>query len=425
MKTYKAVLLGITCSFAFSLSTAYATNGYWANGYGAKSKSIAGACVAMTFGAMCGATTNPASLVMMGNRLDYGLTWFAPKWGFTANENASPVIPSGSESSEDWFFIPHFSYNRMLDDNNSLGIYLAVNKTINSGYDSAVFKHFNNPRDSSAGASSPTGLDLRQLFLGVSYSRKLSKQHALGITPIFALQTLEAQGLQPFKPFSAYPYQMTDNGHDVSYGGGVRVGWLGKITPWLTLGASYQSPLWMSKFDDYKGLLAEEGDFDIPANYDLGFALHIIPELTLAFDYQRIEYGSVKAISNPSVLTLIPRQTIFGTENGLGFGWEDMDIIKLGFEWQASPNLTLRAGYSHANNPFPEKHGILNLIAPIVTRNHYTFGLSTSLSEQVEFNITFSYAPNEQLEGTIMNSEQTGYTEMEQYELGISWGINF
>jgi len=42
-----------------------ATNGYWAHGYGPKSKSIAGACVAMAFGAMCTAS-NPGSLVLVG-----------------------------------------------------------------------------------------------------------------------------------------------------------------------------------------------------------------------------------------------------------------------------------------------------------------------------------------------------------------------
>ncbi len=37
-------------------SPAVATNGYWSQGYGPKSKSMAGACVAMAFGAMCAAS---------------------------------------------------------------------------------------------------------------------------------------------------------------------------------------------------------------------------------------------------------------------------------------------------------------------------------------------------------------------------------
>ena len=73
-------------------SSAYATNGYWSHGYGAKSKSMAGACVAMVAGPMC-ASTNPATLVQVGDSMDYGLALFIPSRGFTANNDASPVGP--------------------------------------------------------------------------------------------------------------------------------------------------------------------------------------------------------------------------------------------------------------------------------------------------------------------------------------------
>jgi long-chain fatty acid transport protein len=427
MKTHKTLLLGL----ALLASNVYATNGYWSHGYGAKSKSIAGACVAMAFGTMC-AASNPASMVRVGNSMDYGLAYFVPERGFTANDDASPIgpptsIPPGRyESANDWFLIPHLGYNRMLDDSSSFGITVGGNGGMNTEYDTAVFRNFSNPMDPSSQASSPTGIDLIQMFVGFTYSRKITERHSFGITPILAFQALEAQGLEPFKPFSAYPDKLTNNGHDSSIGGGVRVGWLGQITDRLTLGASYQSKMWMSKFDDYKGLLAEEGDFDIPATYDIGFAFKVIPKLTLAFDYQRIEFGSVKALSNASDLVFMPGQTLLGTDDGLGFGWEDMDIFKVGLQWEYSPDLTLRLGYSRANQVIPNTQALFNILAPAVVRTHYTFGFSTPISELVEFNVAFMYAPEEKLYGTNMNTgPQTGFLEMSQYEIILGWGVKF
>ncbi len=52
----------------------------------------------------------------------------------------------------------------------------------------------------------------------------------------------------------------------------MRVGWLGKLSDAVTLGAAYSSKMRMSKFDKYKGLFAEEGGFDIPEHYSLGIA---------------------------------------------------------------------------------------------------------------------------------------------------------
>jgi len=40
----------------------------------------------------------------------------------------------------------------------------------------------------------------------------------------------------------------------------------------LTVGLTYASKTYMTKFDKYKGLFAEQGDFSIPENYGIGLA---------------------------------------------------------------------------------------------------------------------------------------------------------
>ncbi len=416
----------LTCS-----SHIYATNGYWSHGYGTKSKSIAGACVAMTFDTMC-ALTNPASMVELKNRKDYGLAFLIPKRGFTANDDASSTFPPASippdtyDSSHNLFLIPHFGYNYMLDDISSIGVTVAGNGGMNTEYDSAIFSNFSNPNDPSTQASSKTGMDLKQMFIGLTYSRKINEQHLFGITPLFAVQTIKVQGLQPFTSYSAHPDKVTDNGHDMSYGGGVRVGWKVKVTEQFTLGAAYQSKMWMSKFDDYKGLFAEEGDFDIPSTYDIGFSFKATPKVTFAVDYQRINYGDIKALSNDSAIVFTPGEILLGTEDGLGSGWTDMKIWKFGLQWEYTPDLTFRMGYSRTNDIVPNTQALLNLLTPAVITEHYTCGFSTFLSENIELSMAFMYAPNNKVQGTNPNTgSQTGYIEMEQYEVEFSLGSSF
>ncbi|MDM8569515.1 transporter, partial [Thiotrichales bacterium HSG1] len=213
--------LAIIATILFS-SSVYATNGYWSHGYGTKSKSIAGACVAMTLGAMC-AASNPASLVRVGNRMDYGLSLFFPTRGFTANDDSSPVgppmgpasIPANKyESGNDYFLIPHFAYNRMLDDNSSVGIAIGGNGGMNTEYEGAVFQNFGNPMNPSTMASSPTGIDLMQMFIGITYSRTINEQHSFGVTPVFAIQAVEITGLEPFTSYSIHPDKVTNNDQD-------------------------------------------------------------------------------------------------------------------------------------------------------------------------------------------------------------------
>jgi long-chain fatty acid transport protein len=456
---------------------ASATNGYWATGYGTKSKSIAGACVAMRFGAMCSAI-NPGSLVFVGNRMEAGAALFAPSRGFTANpdmemppQNFAFIAPGTYDSDNDYFLIPHFAYNKMLDENSALGVAIGANGGMNTEYGApasgmmpAVFSAFN-PRNSLGqdpqlsrmpgfenwvsqfDASAPTGIDMMQLFVGVTYSRKINSDHGIGITPVFAIQSFEAQGLEPFKLFSLHPDHVTNNGRDLSYGGGLRVGWSGQVMPDLTLGASYQTKLWMSKFDDYKGLFAEEGGFDIPANFDIGFAFRFAPQWTLAFDYQRIFYSKVNAIGNnsniaftpnlvgpamPALMGMTPEQSgmgltpALGTTDGLGFGWEDMNVLKFGLQWEYSPEWTFRVGYSYADDTFPSSQALFNILAPATVKEHFAFGFTRNLLNKQTIDLAFTYMPNAKIYGTNPNTgPQTGYVEMDQWEIEVGWSMRW
>jgi len=430
----KKVLLSILLVSSIILpGISQATNGYWAHGYGPKSKSIAGACVAMSFGAMC-AASNPASLAIAGNRLELGAALFIPERGFTANDDALPpsetgprsILPGRYESENDLFLIPYGAYNKMLDDDSSIGVAIGGNGGMNTQYDSPIFENFANPNDPSTTPSSTTGIDLSQLFAGITYSRKISEHHSFGITPIFAVQSFEATGLQPFTSFSAHPDKVTDNGKDYAYGAGLKIGWLWRVNKHLNLAASYQSEILMSDFNDYKGLFADEGNFNVPQNYDVGFSYKINSDITFVFDFQHIDYASVSAMGNASDLVFTPGSIQLGTKDGLGYGWEDMDIVKLGLQWQFKPSLTLRAGYSHASDIFPESQALFNILSPAVIKEHYTFGFGKQIGSKNEINVAFMYAPNEKVSGLNPNTgPQTGFVEMEEWEIEVGWGRRF
>jgi len=430
----KKFLLSILLVSSFVIpGLSQATNGYWSHGYGPKSKSIAGACVAMAFGAMC-AASNPASLAVVGNRKQFGAALFSPKRGFTANDNAAPqgqrgpsFIPPGSyESANDYFLIPHFAYNKMLDDSSSIGIAIGGNGGMNTEYNSPFFQKFATPDDPSTTPSSTTGIDLAQIFAGISYSKRINEHHSYGITPMFAIQSFEANGLQPFTPFSAHPDSVTDNGKDYSYGAGLKLGWLWRVNDNLNLAASYQSEMAMSDFDEYKGLLANGGNFNIPQNYDLGFSYKLNPNVTFAFDFQHIDYASVPAMGNPSDLNFAEVSKPFGPKDGLGFGWDDMDIVKFGLQWQYKPGLAFRAGYSHASDIFPDTQALFNTLAPAVIKEHYTFGFGKQLDKKSEINVAFMYAPNEKVHGLNPNTgPQTGLVEIEEWEIEVGWATRF
>lgn len=411
-------------------SSAFATNGYWSTGYGTKSKAMAGACVAMELGPMC-AASNPATLVHTANQVAFGMSLFAPNRGYIADNNAPgapfPAMDAGTfESANDLFLIPYFGVNYRLDDDSSFGVAVGGNGGLNTEYNDDIFYQFNNP----AGiASGTTSIDMKQMFFGFSYSRKLNDQHSIGITPVLAVQTLEVKGLEPFQAFSSNPAKVSNNGVDYSYGGGMRLGWLWKVNPRLNVGASYQTRLYMSKFDNYSGLLAEQGDFDIPATWDLGFAYKFTPEWTFSFDWQRIEYSDVAAIGNASDQFFFAPGPRLGADDGMGFGWRDISIYKFGLQWELASDWTLRAGYSHSQDAVPPTQAFFNILAPAVVTDHYSFGVSRDLDDDSGISFAFSYMPEGKVSGWNPNTGgpngQTGSIYMSQWEFELGYSMSF
>jgi len=410
--------------FGFIASNAYATNGYFAHGYSIKNKALAGTGVALPLDSLA-ASTNPAGMAFVGKRIDAGLTFFNPNREYTVKGNPSGFpgtfgfAPGTFESDSKWFIIPSLGANWMLDDNNSLGISIYGNGGMNTDYDTNTYFDF---------SVSSTGVDLMQLFVMPTYARKLHPKHAVGISPIFAYQRFEQLGLQTLGDmgFSSDPSHIANNDHENSYGIGARIGYLGEVIPNLFLGASYQTKVYMSELDDYAGLFAEQGDFDIPSNWTIGLAYKLTPALTFAFDVQQIYYSDVDAVGNPMLPNL--STSLLGDDNGAGFGWDDMTVFKFGVQWQSSPDWTWRAGYSYGEQPIPSSEMPFNILAPGVIEQHATFGLTKTFGNNHEIDFALMRAFSHDISGPNTleaPGAQTIELEMDQWEISVGYAYKF
>ena len=428
------ILVASIALIGMNLPIAHATNGYFSHGYGMKAKGMAGAATAMAQDAMGGAN-NPASMVWVGNRLDVGIDWFSPKRNASRSGSVGAFGPldPGRDFSEDSsstnFFIPEFGFNKMLNPNMSIGVTVYGNGGMNTDYDGGgAIRNMGclnpmtgagfNPANPLCGSPAELGVNLEQLIIAPTFAMKINPNHSVGISPLFAYQHFRANGLEGFQPGSSNPANFTNRGHDSSTGWGAKIGWMGNFGN-VTLGASYTTELRMSKFDEYAGLFAEQGDFDIPSTFSLGVAFRPTTQWTVALDYQRINYSDVASVSNPSNN---PAQ--FGTNGGPGFGWSDIDVWKLGFAYQMNNALTLRAGWNHGDNPIQARDVSINILAPGVVTDHITFGLTYALSPSSELTVAGMYAPSESVSGA-SGLGGTDKIEMKQYSLGVSYGMKF
>jgi long-chain fatty acid transport protein len=80
-------VLPIVIASLLIVNSAFATDGYFLTGYGTKQQGQGGAGVAKPGDSLAGAT-NPAGLILVGNRFDIGLTVFRPNRSATIIGNS-------------------------------------------------------------------------------------------------------------------------------------------------------------------------------------------------------------------------------------------------------------------------------------------------------------------------------------------------
>jgi long-chain fatty acid transport protein len=343
----------IACAVVAGLAapmSAFATNGYFSHGYSAKSKGMAGGGSALPQDAMI-AADNPAGMVKVGERMELGLSLFSPSpRGYKATTSGAPDPTSGDfvlldgdyESDNDFFLIPHFAYNWMLNADSSIGVTVYGNGGMNTEYPASLYQ--STPFGQGTYYGGTAGVNLEQLFTNVSYSRKINDKHSWGVSAILAYQRFKADGLGLFgaPPPAFNSSKLTNNGTDTSMGFGAKIGWLGEVSPGLTLAASYQTKMSMDEFSDYAGLFAEQGGFDIPATWTVGLAWNITKSGTLTFDVQGIQYSDVKSISNP----ILPNLFI-GWQQRRRFWLGRYDYLQTGLPVGHQPAVDLACGCQH------------------------------------------------------------------------------
>ncbi len=438
----KNITMGLLLTSAVSVTAmdAFATEGYFSHGAGARNKAMAGAGVADGRDATA-MIVNPASMVGNGTELNVAVSLFSPKRKFTgvfdaagAPPGVGPFTPVGEvESSENLFAIPNIAFVKAIDDTSSWGISMTANGGMNTDYRNVpngtcqfLFGQVppQVPADNGVYCGGDTGINLSQALISIGYAKQMGN-FKFGIAPIFAFQVFEAKGLAVFGGATSNPAALTNNGSSKSTGFGGKIGLEYALADNIRIGGMYQTKIDMSEFDEYAGLFADGGDFDIPSNYQIGISADLSPDLTINVDYKHINYSDAGSVSNPSSI-MLP----FGSAGGPGFGWDDIDIFKVGVEWRANDQWSLRAGYATNSQPVNGSDITLNILAPGVVTSHITGGGEFKLNDRHSFELALMYAPNTSVAGNEVtpfgpNPFHVLTAEMKQYEATFGWKMKF
>lgn len=404
---------------------ALATNGMNMEAYGPVALGMGGASMAYDNGSAA-MMNNPATLGLMkdGHRLDLALGMLAP------DVNAS-MGGVASKSSADSFGGPALGWSRRHDRvTMGVGVYgqggmgteygpgsfmgMGTGLTTRSelGVGRVLFPlAYNVSPDLIVGGSVDfvwAGLDL-QMAMNANQMNALAAAGNLipggqaAISPAFG--TFMSGG-----PMSVGYFDFSNN-NDFS-GKAHSTGWAGKlggtykVSKELTLGATYHSKtdlgdmeadgarMSMIDLSNAYPVATLTGkikivDFQWPETYGFGLAYQATDKLMVAADYKRISWANV--MKNFHMVFTSADMGGLTLDVKLPQEWKDQDVWMLGFAYQATEALILRAGVNVADNPVPD--ALMHPLFPAIVKNHYTAGFGYHLSKVSSIDFAYSHAP--------------------------------
>ena len=441
----------------FAAGNAFATNGYFTHGTGTKNKAMAGAGIALPEDAI-DVTNNPAVAPFVGDQLVFGAALFSPTRKYDTSESllnghfgAITIGPNALKSKSNYFVIPHISKSWQTNNDSAWALSFYGRGGMNTDWKGGTAT-FDPDGPGPAGpmtfegtyGAGKAGVNYTQAFLDVTWAKKFNDRLSLGIAGVFVAQTFKGNGVTSFAPLTEtfarsggmeFPEHLSNNGTDWSWGAGLKVGLHAPISDVLSFGISYQTKIWMSEFDDYADLFAQQGDMDIPADLKIGLTFQANENVALSFDIEHIWYSNIDSIANPiQILFNCPSiagpegvfSNCLGGDKGAGFGWDDMTTYKAGVAWKAGEDWTWRFGYSYGKQPIPDSEMSFNILAPATIQSHLTTGFTLSRVKNREWNVALMYAPNKKISGP-QNFDPTQEVTMQMYqwELEVSYGWRF
>ena len=403
--------------FAFLLLSvvAYGQAGHIMQGVGAVNMSMGGASTAQPLDISGALQWNPAAISVFDNKiLDFNIGAFfsSPELsgslpegamgqgspgvsGITKDDRGTSPMPAlamvwGKEDSKHTFGVSAFGISGFgvtfpEEANNPMSP--TFNPNLNSN-------PMNYPQQ--VGGFGHLESDYMLLQVGFTWAYEVTDNFSIGVQPTFNYAALELAPNPTASP-NAAGYGISDKASAIGFG--AQLGAFYNSPGGVKIGASYKTAQSFSDLE-FKNTHLDNSvsenafNMDYPSILSIGVG-YSKGDIDFAMDYRYVDYENTDGFKAKG-----------WTQTGsvAGFGWKNINILSVGFQYKGIEKLPLRFGYTYSSNPIDDELAFFSSPATAVIANAFQFGLSYPLTDNLILNGVYHYGASDgKTEGEIMN----------------------
>ncbi len=375
----------------FLVTPLYATNGMRLIGFGPVQRAMGGTSVAVQLDA-ASVITNPAGMVDLGGRIDFGASYFSPKVTYkpTVLNFSSFGYPIGTTSDKKASPIPAFGLILPINEDLAFGIGAYGVSGLGVDYKRNFFNGVLN-----------TAYSQLRFAPGLAY--KIHDMLSIGAVINVMYATMEYEAGANYDGLNPLPTQYAHlNGS--SFGIGATFGLNFTPVKQINIGVSYELRSYFQEFTFNTFVGKEKIRFDQPMNATVGLGIKPIDALTIALEFQWIDWTATNGVNKPKY----SQRAI--TTIGWNLSWKDQFIYKIGINYDVNKYLSVRAGFNYGKMPVNKTRAFENAAFPAVAEFHYTAGLTLNLNEKFGINLGAMYSPISEVSGSGLYAANVGFT---------------
>lgn len=257
---------------------------------------------------------------------------------------------------------------------------------------------------------------LQRYVVAPSISQRLGALGAVSFSAIFAYQHFAEIGGTPAvspaaNPLPGAPLALRTS--DTSSGAGLRVDYSSALSERIRWQAGVQSRINMDALENYRGLYAEAGTFDIPASANVGIDFVLTPQIRLDAGVERVMYGQIA----PFTSTALPSRflALLSSSASPVFEWQNLNVYSIGAAWRdpTAGDWTFR--YSTREQPLPTS-SLLQQALPAPSARNYELGYARAFGERSRLRFSASYAPTDFILGVPLSYSVSRGSNQTQWE---------
>lgn len=342
---------------------------------------------------------------------DYAVASMTPAYDWAEAEAEAPTLLDAQRSHADAFVS-----SLRLSVAEHMTVHLAVDRSL----ESAPLSTDRIRGSDFAGRADWNGLEQRRFTADLE--RSFSDQSSLSAGVVLVHQSYASAGLGGASAEFGRNERPLAGFEQLSYGTGVRLGFVQPLAESLWFDAEYRSRVDMDALLGYRGLYGDVGNFDLPATSSASIGLAATPKTRVSLGVTRVMHSAVPTFSS----NLLPTRLLAQLNDGGSpeFKWRDLTVYSMDWSWQPKPEHRWTLHYSTSQQPDTTSALLSSALGPEI-RDGYNVGGSYAFmgAGGSSWRFGLSYSPVSYLYGHSLRQRRDLNGPM--LEVETAWSVPF